>query len=89
MDDRLLNICRIFLFCDLFKADFDSSIQKGRRKLAFELPIFLDAFISLVKSGSTMEQALRDSIHVSQPIYRQMKPVLDAWHNPKGPLKLS
>ncbi|AQS55642.1 hypothetical protein [Novibacillus thermophilus] len=61
--------------------------KKEEEKLAFELPIFLDAFISLVKSGSTMEQALRDSIHVSQPIYRQMKPVLDAWHNPKGPIE--
>lgn len=77
-----------FFFASTFtKRVFFNLARKHKEKVTRELPIFLDAFISLVKSGSTMEQALNDSIHVSSAVYKQMRPVLDDWHNPRGPIQ--
>ncbi|HEX7064323.1 MAG TPA: hypothetical protein VF199_04585 [Bacillales bacterium] len=81
----LFCLAAFFLMGLLLKQGIDLWVRKFKEDLKKELPIFLDTFLSLYQSGVKMEQAIGDSLTITQKLASVFRPVLFRWHNRDGP----
>jgi len=69
----------------VFKRILEIYEARVKRDMVYELPVFLDTFLSLYTSGLKMETAIQDSLVVTKRLPIAFEPVLAKWHDRGGP----